>query len=147
MASRGLDIPCVDLVVNFDIPTNSKDYIHRVGRTARAGKSGRAITIVTQYDIEILQKIETLLGCKLEEYKDLDMKAALVLTDSVVEASRIANMELRQREKGGKDSDDEDNAEANSGSKAFGKKRNHSQMHNKGFGKGASFAKKRPRKQ
>jgi ATP-dependent RNA helicase DDX47/RRP3 len=45
-------------VINFDIPTNSKDYIHRVGRTARAGKSGKAITIVTQYDIEILQKIE-----------------------------------------------------------------------------------------
>lgn len=48
VASRGLDIPHVDVVVNFDIPTHSKDYIHRVGRTARAGRAGRAITFVTQ---------------------------------------------------------------------------------------------------
>ena len=71
VASRGLDIPNVDLVLNYDMPQNSKDYIHRVGRTARAGQTGRAITIVTQYDIEVLQRIESLIGQKLEAYADI----------------------------------------------------------------------------
>ena len=66
VASRGLDIPHVDVVLNFDIPQHSKNYIHRVGRTARAGRAGRAITFVTQYDVELYQRIEELLGKKLE---------------------------------------------------------------------------------
>merc|ERR1711894_66932 len=60
VASRGLDIPHIDVVLNYDIPTHSKDYIHRVGRTARAGRAGKSVTIVSQYDIELYQRIEQL---------------------------------------------------------------------------------------
>ena len=67
VASRGLDIPNVDMVLNFDIPFNGKDYVHRVGRTARAGRSGRSIAFVTQYDVEAYQRLEALIGQKLPE--------------------------------------------------------------------------------
>jgi ATP-dependent RNA helicase DDX47/RRP3 len=68
VASRGLDIPSVDLVINYDLPMCPKDYVHRVGRTARAGKAGRSISFVTQYDIEEVQKIEHLIGKKLQPW-------------------------------------------------------------------------------
>lgn len=58
---RGLDIPHVDVVINLDIPMHSKDYVHRVGRTARAGRSGKAITFVTQvrYDFYLIICLKT----------------------------------------------------------------------------------------
>ena len=58
MAARGLDIPDVEIVINYDVPQNAKDYVHRVGWTAWSGKAGEAITIVTQYDVELFLKIE-----------------------------------------------------------------------------------------
>ena len=63
---RGLDIQMVDLVVNFDIPFDANDYIHRVGRTARKGKRGTAISLVTQYDINLIKNIESKINDKLE---------------------------------------------------------------------------------
>lgn len=69
VASRGLDIPTVKLVINHNIPRIPKEYIHRVGRTARAGKGGKAITLVTPYDIKLLQTVENHINMKLSELK------------------------------------------------------------------------------
>jgi len=68
LASRGLDIPLVDLVVNYDIPRNPDDYIHRVGRTARAGNFGSALSLITQYDVCLILEIEKRIGKKLSEF-------------------------------------------------------------------------------
>ncbi|XP_069694980.1 ATP-dependent RNA helicase DDX47 [Periplaneta americana] len=97
VASRGLDIPHVDVVVNFDIPTHSKDYIHRVGRTARAGRSGKSVTFVTQYDVELYQRIENLIGKQLPLYKT-EEDEVMVLQERVSEAQRVAKMELKDIE-------------------------------------------------
>ena len=89
VGSRGLDIPqvnfyclkmffflgliihCfqftlqVDLVVNFDVPHCGEDYVHRVGRTARVGRRGIALTLITQFEISLVQEIEERLNIKL----------------------------------------------------------------------------------
>ncbi|KAL6454391.1 DBP8 ATP-dependent RNA helicase DBP8 [Candida maltosa Xu316] len=66
VASRGLDIPTVELVVNFDIPADPDDFIHRVGRTARAGRKGDAISIIAEKDIDRIQSIEERINKKME---------------------------------------------------------------------------------
>lgn len=97
VASRGLDLPKVDCVINYDIPTNSKTYIHRVGRTARAGKSGKSITFVTQYDVEMFQRLENLIEKKMELYP-APKESVLLLQERVSEAQRIATMDLKESE-------------------------------------------------
>ena len=87
----------MDVVLNYDIPTHSKDYIHRVGRTARAGRAGKAITFVSQYDIELYQRIEKLLDKKLDEYPTKS-EEVMVLGERVAEAQRFAQKEIKELE-------------------------------------------------
>ncbi|MEO8733140.1 MAG: DEAD/DEAH box helicase [Flavobacteriales bacterium] len=62
VVSRGIDIDDIDLVINYDVPQDPEDYVHRVGRTARASKKGQAITFVTEKDMREFGKIEQLIG-------------------------------------------------------------------------------------
>jgi superfamily II DNA/RNA helicase len=62
VAARGLDIPAVSHVFNFDVPINAEDYVHRIGRTGRAGRAGRAITLAAGHDRKLLAAIEKLIG-------------------------------------------------------------------------------------
>jgi ATP-dependent RNA helicase DeaD len=68
VAARGLDIEDVTHVINYDIPENPEDYVHRIGRTARAGKSGKAITFVTQQEQYLVKQIEMFGRTKLAEH-------------------------------------------------------------------------------
>lgn len=65
IAARGLDIPLLPHVINFELPNVPEDYVHRIGRTGRAGASGEAISLVSHEEIEFARGIEKLLGEKL----------------------------------------------------------------------------------
>jgi superfamily II DNA/RNA helicase len=66
VAARGLDIKDVPAVFNFDVPFNAEDYVHRIGRTGRAGASGLAVTLVSPSDMRLVADIEKLIKTKLQ---------------------------------------------------------------------------------
>ena len=93
VAGRGIDIENISHVINFDVPINPEDYVHRIGRTGRAGKKGTAITFVLKNDTKYLQEIEKLIRMKikifninLEENKIQDYEF-----DTLYESNQIPN--------------------------------------------------------
>ena len=66
VAARGLDIPAVSHVINYDMPSNLEEYVHRIGRTARMGRDGTAITFVSEWDFPVLDLIQAHVGHDLE---------------------------------------------------------------------------------
>ncbi|SEJ35252.1 DEAD/DEAH box helicase [Nitrosomonas eutropha] len=66
VAARGIDIEKLSHVVNYELPGNPEDYVHRIGRTGRAGSKGKAISLVSEHETELLTSIEKLLNTKLE---------------------------------------------------------------------------------
>ena len=65
VAARGLDIESLSMVINYDLPVESENYVHRIGRTARAGKTGKAVTLASEQDVYELPAIERYIGKKI----------------------------------------------------------------------------------
>jgi ATP-dependent RNA helicase RhlE len=83
IAARGIDVDAVSHVINYDVPAAPEDYVHRIGRTGRAGKQGRAITLVTPADELSLRDIERLTGQRIE-------RVALSTAQSGLEAQAVS---------------------------------------------------------
>lgn len=75
VANRGLDIPSVSMVVNYDLPDTTDKYVHRVGRTARCGQFGVAVNLISQYEVKRIQSIEKDIKVQMEKYQIDEKKA------------------------------------------------------------------------
>ncbi len=82
VAARGLDIPEVSHVINYDAPVSPEDYVHRIGRTGRAGREGVAVTLVTPEDFKVIAAIEKLIG------KEIPWEGEAPTREEIEEASR-----------------------------------------------------------
>ena len=75
VAARGLDIPDVSHVFNYDVPSHAEDYVHRIGRTGRAGKSGTAVTLMTGADAKYFSAIEQLIKKEIDR-EEVDISSS-----------------------------------------------------------------------
>ena len=96
VAARGLDIPDVSHVFNYDVPTHAEDYVHRIGRCGRAGRDGWAFTMVTKADDKYVQAIAELTGDDIEW---LDGGKPTTSTDEASEATPEKKKSSRKRTK------------------------------------------------
>ena len=103
MAARGLDIPSLEYVVNYDLPFLAEDYVHRIGRTGRAGKSGMAISFVSREEERTLLEIEALIGQKIRR---------IMVPGYEVSSRDDLIKQLQERRRFGKRPQREDNAAA-----------------------------------
>jgi ATP-dependent RNA helicase RhlE len=97
IAARGLDIPLLPHVVNFELPNISEDYIHRIGRTGRAGASGEAISLVSHDEEEYVRGIEKLLGHQLKS-EVIPGFEQTVMTRQELEAAAEAKKQQKQQQ-------------------------------------------------
>jgi ATP-dependent RNA helicase DeaD len=101
VAARGLDVERLDLVVNYDIPTDSESYVHRVGRTGRAGRSGKAITFVTPRERGLLSNIERSINTQLSlipipSLKQMHEKRVGNFSKKIIETLARENLDIHR---------------------------------------------------
>lgn len=96
--SRGIDIKEINMVINFDVPHDAEDYVHRVGRTARANTKGEAFTLVNEKDMYKFRKIEQLIEMKIEKLQPpKELGEGPVWSDKSVHKKRNGNHRNKKR--------------------------------------------------
>lgn len=93
LASRGLDIPDVYLVIQYNVPSDPRTYIHRVGRVARRGRKGHSVTLIDQHQVNFFLRIEQHLTRPVTEYQ-ADEKHILVHLNETVSAREMGRLDL-----------------------------------------------------
>jgi superfamily II DNA/RNA helicase len=104
VAARGLDIPDVSHVFNFDVPIHAEDYVHRIGRTGRAGREGAAFTLVSKPEMKHLEAIQKLISSDIEWLAPIPENGAAEEDETEGRRGRRGKGEKRPRR--GKDRDD-----------------------------------------
>ena len=129
VAARGLDIPSVSHVFNFDVPSNAEDYVHRIGRTGRAGREGKAFTLAVPNDDDkkLVKAVEELIGAPIALMENAS-------TDSVEQAN-ADSASTKQKDKSVKASNDD----AHQSKKANAKRNEHGELRPVAWTGGNSF--------
>lgn len=96
IASRGLDIPQVDVVINLDLPRVTTDYIHRVGRTARAGKKGRSLSLITPQEVQLIKNVEEVTKTSMSLSTEVTDDEVIPLLNHVAKAMKSAQLKLME---------------------------------------------------
>lgn len=95
IAARGLDIPTATTVMHYDVPKQAATYVHRVGRTARAGREGLSVAFVTEHDVQLVQRIEKKLSIKLDLWRDKALREENIL--KVLDEVSAAKVQAKQQ--------------------------------------------------
>lgn len=104
VASRGIHIDDISLVINYDVPQDKENYIHRIGRTGRKGNSGKAITIIDEKDEKYIENIETYVGYKINELTNIEQNDIIKGKVLFEEYSKEILKEVSKRKKIAKNS-------------------------------------------